>query len=197
MYICVTHVDADTKIPGFKAPMRNGPTFPSVKGLNIEWWDGSKWPLTHPDQYPCFFGTCDNDADTNIDGVIKVFEDMLDQEGNVIYTAQKQYEDLQAEEMRARLPSTASPMRLRLALLEMELLDSVKSYVDALEEPQKSKVLIMWEYSTEINKNHPAVQHLATALEITSEQLDDLFVLANTLNDDPFYTPEPQENTPE
>jgi hypothetical protein len=67
MYICVTHVDAVTKIPCTEAPMCHGPTFPAVKGLQLLWWNETEWPT----ERPLFYGTCDDDADTSIPGVIR------------------------------------------------------------------------------------------------------------------------------
>jgi hypothetical protein len=66
MYICVTHVDAITKLPVEMAPLSNGPTFPEIKGLKILWWNQSEWPTDKP----LFYGTCDDDADLDILGVI-------------------------------------------------------------------------------------------------------------------------------
>lgn len=188
-YICVTHVDSRTGIPGHKETMRNGPAHPKVKGLKLEWWDESRWPLTHPDQFPRFYGTCDDDADTEIPGVVLLFKD------TETATAKEQYDEAYAQELRARLPASASPMRIRLALLEMGLLDQVQTYVETLEEPAKTKVQILWEYSTEIHKQHSAIQKLAKNMGLTEEQLDQIFVLANEVSDDPFPEPEEPEET--
>jgi len=191
MYICVTHVDSQTKIPGFKAPMRNGPTFPAVKGLNIEWWDQSNWPLQHPDQYPRFYGTCDDDADTTIPGVVLVFEDRVDEteEGSVTVTAEEQYNTAKASEERARLPKEASPMRIRLALLELGLLDEVVAHFDTYDATTKAKISIIWEFAGVINRYHPIVLKIGEALEYTDEQLDDIFVKANEVSTNPFEEP--------
>ena len=192
-YICVTHVDSRTGVPGHRAPMRNGPKFPEVKGFTHEWHDESNWPLTHPDQYPRFYGTCDDDADLDIDGVMFVFSDQTrkTEDGKTeTVTAQDQYQAAWNQELKARLPSVASPMRIRLALLEMGLLEQVQHYVEALEEPVKSKVLILWEYSTEIYKHHPAIQKLAEGLGLTEETLDEIFVKADSISEDPFAEPE-------
>ena len=105
-------------------------------------------------------------------------------------TAQEQYQAAWNQELKARLPSVASPMRIRLALLEMGLLEQVQDYVDALEEPVKSKVLIMWEYSTEIHKHHPAIQKLAEGVGLDEDTLDEIFVKANSVSEDPFAEPE-------
>lgn len=67
MYICVTHVDAVTGIPCTLAPMSHGPAFPDVKGLQIIWANETEWPTDRP----LFFGTCDDDADITIQGIIK------------------------------------------------------------------------------------------------------------------------------
>jgi len=196
MYICVTHVDCQTKVPGNKAPMRNGPTFPDVKGLNIEWWDESNWPLTHPDQYPRFYGTCDDDADTDIPGVVYVFEDQEEEteEGTLPVTAEKQYLDLKTQEEKARLPQEASPMKIRLALLELGLLDQVVAHFDTYDATTKAKIAIIWEFADFIPKQHPIVQKMAEGLEWDEEQLDNVFIKASEVSDNPFAV---EEETPE
>jgi hypothetical protein len=68
MYVCITHVDAATGIPCTVEPMRRGPAFPKVKGLQIKWFNQSDWPTDKP----LFYGTCDDDADTSIRGVLSV-----------------------------------------------------------------------------------------------------------------------------
>ena len=67
MHICVTHVDARTGIPCTLAPMSHGPAFPKVKGLAVEFGNQTQWPTNEP----LFFGTCDDDADLTVPGVIK------------------------------------------------------------------------------------------------------------------------------
>ena len=77
MYICITEVDAVTKIPCTSAPQRTGPSMPAIKGLQIVWQDKSTWPVeTSSDgtylRAPKYYGTCDDDADLNIAGVLDV-----------------------------------------------------------------------------------------------------------------------------
>jgi hypothetical protein len=77
MYVCVTEVDAVTKIPCTQEPQRTGPSMPSVKGLKIEWADASTWPieLAIDGLYlraPMYYGICDDDADTTIAGVLEI-----------------------------------------------------------------------------------------------------------------------------
>ena len=77
MYICVTEVDAATKIPCTQEPQRTGPSMPAVKGLKLEWANRSTWPVElAPDgtylRAPLYYGTCDDDADTSIAGVLNI-----------------------------------------------------------------------------------------------------------------------------
>ena len=68
MFICVTHVDAVTGLACTVAPMSHGPAFPAVKGLVIEFGNQTQWPTNEP----LFFGTCDDDADTTVQGIVRV-----------------------------------------------------------------------------------------------------------------------------
>lgn len=76
-HIVITEVDADTKIPCTVEPMRTGPSMPTIKGLKLDWADMSTWPVkVDPSgiytRAPKYYGTCDDDADTSIDGVLEV-----------------------------------------------------------------------------------------------------------------------------
>ena len=77
MYICITEVDAVTKIVCTAEPQRTGPSMPAVKGYKHIWHDSSTWPVsTSSDgtylRAPRYYGTCDDDADTTIAGVLQV-----------------------------------------------------------------------------------------------------------------------------
>jgi hypothetical protein len=77
MFICVTEVDSKTKIPCIVEPQRTGPSMPDVKGFKPEWADKSSWPVElAPDgkylRAPKYYGTCDDDADTTVAGVLEV-----------------------------------------------------------------------------------------------------------------------------
>ncbi len=80
MYICVTEVDSQTKVPCTVEPQRTGPSMPDVKGLVVQWIDQSTWPveLAQDGTYlraPKYYGVCDDDADTTIAGVLEVLTD--------------------------------------------------------------------------------------------------------------------------
>ena len=77
MYICITEVDAITKIPCTVEPQRTGPSMPAVKGWTHLWQDKSTWPVSTDAtgtylRAPKYYGTCDDDADTTIAGVLQV-----------------------------------------------------------------------------------------------------------------------------
>ena len=77
MYIVVTEVDDKTRIPCTVEPQRTGPSMPAVKGLKIIWQDKSTWPVSTDStgkylRAPKYYGTCDDDADTSIAGVLEV-----------------------------------------------------------------------------------------------------------------------------
>ena len=86
-YICVTHVDSITRLPWTDAPMVNGPDYPALDRLVIEWWDQSQWPTSEPKYY----GYCSDDADRDIDGVLEVL-------------TKAQYSKRKRDEMFARKP---------------------------------------------------------------------------------------------
>jgi hypothetical protein len=67
-HITFTHVDSETGVPGDIAPMRNGPAFPAIKGLVYLFALESLYPTTKP----VFYGTCDDDADLRVPGVLHV-----------------------------------------------------------------------------------------------------------------------------
>ena len=76
-YICITEVDALTKIPCTIEPQRTGPSMPDVKGLKVIWTDNSTWPVEVASdgtylRAPKYYGACDDDADTTIVGVLQV-----------------------------------------------------------------------------------------------------------------------------
>ena len=77
MYICITEVDAVTKIVCTAEPQRTGPSMPAIKGWTHLWHDKSTWPVSTASdgtylRAPRYYGTCDDDADTTLAGVLQV-----------------------------------------------------------------------------------------------------------------------------
>jgi hypothetical protein len=82
MHIVVTEVDKDTRVPCTVQPQRTGPSMPDVKGLKIIWQDRSTWPVSTDStgtylRAPKYYGTCDDDADTTVAGVLEVLSEAV------------------------------------------------------------------------------------------------------------------------
>lgn len=101
-------------------------------------------------------------------------------EVNGIPTKQYTVVDYTAEELqamaKAKVPQVVTPRQARLALLQVGLLDEV----DLATKANKAHE-VYWEYSLEVKRDDALLIELATVLGMTDAQLDDLFVLANTL----------------
>lgn len=78
-------------------------------------------------------------------------------------------------------PAVVTMRQARLALFQQNLLTQVQTVINSLPSPQREAAQIEWDYSSEVHKNKPFVQTLSAALGLTTEQLDNLFVLASTL----------------
>lgn len=75
MYIAITNIDSETKILCTEAPMRNGPALPDIKGFQYDWNNQSIYPIDCNSEgiyleTPLYYGTCDDDADISLTGVV-------------------------------------------------------------------------------------------------------------------------------
>lgn len=80
MYICVTEIDFVTGVLCTVEPQRTGPSMPKIKGLSILWKDESTWPVEVSSEgvylrAPKYYGTCDDDADTTLVGVLQILSE--------------------------------------------------------------------------------------------------------------------------
>ena len=99
-----------------------------------------------------------------------------------VWTQQWAVRALTPEELKARVPTIVTMRQARLALLQAGLLSQIEAAIAGIEEAgQRQAVQIEWAYAAEVNREHPWVQSLATALDLSEGQLDDLFTLAATL----------------
>jgi len=164
-YLKFTYVDSTTGVPVTDAPAANGPAFPAVDGLVFEWARESQYPTDVPE----FFGTCPDDADVAAPGVLSVIE-------------QVDWEQMRADEMRARIPRSITMRQCRLQLLEIGLLDDVGTAIAAIpDDAQRRAAQIEWEYAATVERGSAWVQTLAGALGLTDVQLDALFTEAAKL----------------
>jgi hypothetical protein len=96
IYLSITQIDSSTGIICTAEPMRTGPAYPQIKNCNMVWCDKSTWPIATTAEgahirAPLFFGTCDDDADLTVAGVVAT------------YTAEE-YQALKTAEYLARKP---------------------------------------------------------------------------------------------
>lgn len=78
------------------------------------------------------------------------------------------------------VPQMVSMRQARLALLEVNLLDNIEQILNSLSEPMQSEAKIEWEYATEVRRDWPTLNQIAQYLNLTSEYVDELFILAST-----------------
>ena len=155
-YLKFTYVDAITGISIASEPATNGPVFPPVAGLEFVWARESHYPTNVPE----FFGTCPEDADTQIDGVLGVY-------------VQADWETMREDEMRARnpVPQQVTMRQARLALLSAGLLDDVEMVIAAA----GREAQLEWEYAAVVERSNPAVAAVQQQHGLTDAQIDDLF----------------------
>src|SRR5574344_963967 len=155
-YIKFTYVDSITGVAIDKEPATNGPVFPAVVGLEYVWARESRYPTDVPE----FFGTCPDDADTTVDGVLGVY-------------LQADWETMRTDEMRARnhVPQQVTMRQARLALLKAGLLDDVEVVIAAA----GREAQLEWEYAAVVDRSNPAVAAVQQQEALTDAQIDDLF----------------------
>ena len=155
-HIKFTYVDTVTGISIASEPAQNGPVFPSVAGLEFVWARESRYPTDVPE----FFGTCPEDADIQIEGVLGVY-------------LQADWETMREDEMRARnpVPQQVTMRQARLALLSAGLLDDVEMVIAAA----GREAQLEWEYAAVVDRSNPAVAAVQQQEALTDAQIDDLF----------------------
>ena len=76
---------------------------------------------------------------------------------------------------------TVSMRQARLALLQSGLLTQVNSAISNMIGLAGDQARVVWEFSNTVERDNPLIAQLGVALNLTSNQLDDLFTLANAL----------------
>lgn len=87
--------------------------------------------------------------------------------------------DKTPEEIRSTMVVTMR--QARLALLAQGYLPQIQDALALIPEPDKSKVLIEWEYASTVERTSVWVSILQPALGLDDESMDDLFEFAATL----------------
>lgn len=92
---------------------------------------------------------------------------------------------LSAEEIAARkkerVPHSVTMRQARLALLNAGKLDTVATAIASMPSPQKEVAQIEWDHSQVVERNRPLTIALGAVVGLSDTQLDDLFLLAQTL----------------
>ena len=166
-YIKFTYVDAVTGISIASEPAQNGPVFPPVAGLEFAWARESQYPTDVPE----FFGTCPDDSDVQIDGVLGVY-------------VQADWETMRADEMWARNPTPASctPAQGLIALYalkqitEQDILGAIAQIPDPA---QRYTATIGYQRATTWERGSATMATMAQLLGLTDKDLDDLFAYSS------------------
>lgn len=93
----------------------------------------------------------------------------------------KSQEDLDAELAEWRASSVVSMRQARLALSRQGLLDAVNTAINNMQGAEGQEAQITWDFATEVRRTDSLVQSLATVLNLTDDQLDQLFITASQL----------------
>lgn len=88
----------------------------------------------------------------------------------------KTAEELEAER-KALIPASVSPRQIRQALTRFNVRTQVEAAVAAGDQDLKD----WWEFATVVERNHPMVVGMATALGISEQELDAIFLAAGAL----------------
>lgn len=75
------------------------------------------------------------------------------------------------------VPDYVTPLQIRMAINMLGLREQVEAYVATLNQSEKDA----WEYATVIERNNPILVNGAIAMGKTTEELDQVFILANSL----------------
>lgn len=79
------------------------------------------------------------------------------------------------------VPDEVQLWRVRTVLKLMNLETTVATALNSLEEPTKTGALYIWDYGTTIERNSQTVLFLQSVLEMTNEQVDEIFIQANNI----------------
>lgn len=100
----------------------------------------------------------------------------------------KQQEILQAlvngdelPELPKRVPREIPNWRAKVVLATMGLLPAVESVINGLPEPEKTVVTLAWNSDAKLARKGKTVTQLASILQLSDQQLDELFIAAEAI----------------
>lgn len=81
----------------------------------------------------------------------------------------------------AMVPQSVSRARGKAALLAAGMLDAVEGFINTLEGGEKTLALLAFNETNEWRRDSPFLNQAATALGVTQEQMDELFLEASKI----------------
>ena len=95
------------------------------------------------------------------------------------------YEGATQEEIneanKATVPYEVQLWRIRTVLKLMQLETQIESAIDAMPEPSKTAATYIWKFGTTVERASQTVMLLQSVLQLTDEQVDDLFIQAEAI----------------
>ena len=80
------------------------------------------------------------------------------------------------------VPESISQMKLRKQLILSGIsIDSIDALIQSLPQPNRDLIYTMWEYAVVFDRHNPELNAMAQMLEITQQQLDEIFINGNLL----------------
>ena len=84
-----------------------------------------------------------------------------------------------------QVPEKITARQLKSALILSGLsLSTIDSIIRTLPHPQQDLAMVDWEYSTNFYRNNTMINQIAGALKLTSQKVDEIFILGATLIND-------------
>jgi hypothetical protein len=79
------------------------------------------------------------------------------------------------------VPFEVQLWRIRTVLKLMQLEAQIESAIEAMPEPSKTAATYIWKFGTTVERASQTVMLLQSALQLTNEQVDDLFIQAEAI----------------
>lgn len=143
-------------------------------------------PLNIPNEWPWQVQECDESETFLLQN--QEFTVMSDSEyQSYLQNHQAAYDDWLMTVPKKIAPVTNQQLRSALVLTSFSQNkpnlhpEAIKLFIETLPEPNRSLALQQWEYSNEMLRNNPLINSMASALGLTSQDLDNLWLYAATL----------------
>lgn len=99
--------------------------------------------------------------------------------GVVVESASQEFIE---QQQRSHVPESISQMKLRKQLILSGIsIASIDALIQTLPQPNRDLIYTMWEYAVVFDRSNPELNAMAQMLQITSEQLDEIFINGNLL----------------